>query len=103
MVRRIRGHLCRKCDSREIELITAWLEVGDRICCAIQFSHDCRRRLGRLTQVHSGSEAEVEESRRPPLPAVSAAVFPPAMNIPSPALSILASPSSATSVDPDIW
>ena len=39
----------------------------------------------------------------PSLPAVSAAVFPPAMNRPSPALTFLASPSSTTSVDPDIW
>jgi hypothetical protein len=38
-----------------------------------------------------------------PLPAVSVAVFPPAMNSASPALSILASPSSETSLDPDIW
>jgi len=38
--------------------------------------------------------------RYPPLALRS---FPPAMNSPSPALSILASPSSATSVDPDIW
>src|SRR3982074_1147680 len=64
MVRRVRGHLCQKCDSREIEIITTWLEVGDRICCAIQFSHDGRRRLGRLTRVPSGSKDEVEESRR---------------------------------------
>jgi hypothetical protein len=29
--------------------------------------------------------------------------FPLAMNLPSPALSILVSPSNDTSVDPDIW
>ena len=49
--------------------------------------------------------AAVQERERDgdPVPAVSAAVFPLAMNRPSPALSVLISPSSDTSVDPDIW
>src|ERR1700758_5534098 len=63
MVWWIGRHLRRKCDSREIEIITAWLQVGDRIRCAIQFSHDGRCRLGRPTQALSRSKEEVEESR----------------------------------------
>ena len=65
MVRRVGGHPHRKRDSREIEIINTWLQVGDRIRCAIQFSHGGRRRLGRPIQVRSGSKEEIEEIRRP--------------------------------------
>src|ERR1700730_10824477 len=65
MVRRVGGHLRRKGDSREIEIVTTWLQVGDRIRGAIQFCHDSGPRLDGPTQVHGGSEEEVKESRRP--------------------------------------
>src|SRR3954454_15251103 len=65
MVWRVGGHPRRKTDSREIEIITAWLQVGDRVQCAIYFSRGSRCRHGMSIQVTGGSKQEVEESRWP--------------------------------------
>src|SRR5207302_6661039 len=65
MVRRVRGHLRRKYYTREIEVVTTGLQVGNRSRRAIQFFHGGRCRLGRPIQVSSASEEEVEEGRWP--------------------------------------
>src|ERR1019366_8106153 len=65
MMWRVGGHLRRKCDSWQIEIITAWLQVGDRCCCAIYFSHGGWCRLDRPIQVDSRGKEEVEKGRWP--------------------------------------
>src|SRR3954468_14285184 len=65
MVWRVGSHLRRKCDSCQIEIITAWLQVGDGCGCAIQFSGGGRGRLGRAIEGRSRGKDEAEEARWP--------------------------------------
>jgi hypothetical protein len=91
------GHLRRKCDSCEIEIITAWPQAGDRN----RRRYNSRTAAGAVSTGRSKSTAGTRKKWRKvdgaPPPAVSA-VFPPPMNGPCLALTVSAAPLSSISI-----
>src|SRR5438128_2434332 len=65
MMRRVGRHLRRKGNSRQVEVVTAWLQRGKRRCGSIELLHDGGCRFERLIEIRGRGEQEVQKFRRP--------------------------------------